>query len=80
MKLIFKKAEDEKATITVNQLLNGEEKEFSYVDMIKALMDETRLEEPQVGDNFSDEEKKSIRDMVGYINEAVSDVKKTNDE
>jgi hypothetical protein len=70
MKLIFKK--DEKSLISVFQNVDGQEKDFSYVDMIKTLIVSKKLEEPEVLDNFSEAEINSINRMVTCINEAVS--------
>ena len=70
MKLIFNK--DENSQISVSQEVEGKKKSFSYVDMIKNLISEKKLEEPQVDDSFSEAEKKSINDMVDFINKEVS--------
>lgn len=70
MKLIFKKGED--AQINVFHFANGQEKDFAYVDMIKALICSKELAEPDIIGGFSEAEKKSIESMVTLINQEVS--------
>ncbi len=69
MKLVFNK--DENSQISVSQEVEGKTKDFSYVDMIKNLINEKKLEEPQVDDGFSEAETKSIKTMVDLINREV---------
>lgn len=70
MKLIFKK--DKESEISVLQLLNGREQEFSYVDMIKALIKSKQMETPEILEGFTDAEIKSINSMVTFINKEIS--------
>jgi len=70
MKLVFKKDKD--AHIEVFQDIGGKEKDFSYAEMIKALINSKKLEEPNIADDFSAAEIKSIKSMVGCINEKIS--------
>ena len=70
MKLIFKK--DKESQISVFQLLDGHELEFSYVDMIKALLKSKQLEAPEISGGFTDAEVKSINSMVTFINKEIS--------
>jgi len=70
MKLIFKK--DKESQISVFQLLDGQEQEFSYVDMIKALIKSKQMETPEISEGFSDAEAKSINSMVTFINKEIS--------
>ncbi|MFH1320948.1 MAG: hypothetical protein ABII90_09890 [Bacteroidota bacterium] len=70
MKLIFKKDED--AEIRVFQKVGGEELDFSYVDMIKALIASKEMTESDILGEFTDAEKKSINSMVTLINKEIS--------
>ncbi len=70
MKIIFKK--DEESQISVFQLLDGQEKEFSYVDMIKYLIKSKKMESPEMPNTFTEAEVKSINSMVSYINREIS--------
>ncbi len=71
MKLVFKK--DEESQISVFQIVNGVEQEFSYVDMIKALIESKKMEEPDISESFTDAEMKSINSMVTFINKEISE-------
>ena len=72
MKLVFKK--DEKSQISVFQSVDGKEIDFSYVEMIKTLINSKELAEPQILDGFSDPEKDSINSMVSHINKELSEI------
>ena len=78
MKLIFKK--DEKNQISVWQLVNGQEIDFSYIDMILCLLECGKLEPPDVGEDFSEAEKKSISSMIEYINSKASETIEAEDQ
>ncbi len=69
MKLIFKK--DEESQISVVQDIDGTEQDFSYVDMIKALIESKKMEEPEISEGFTDAEVTSIQRMVKFINEEI---------
>ena len=71
MKLVFKK--DEEAQISVFQVVDGDEEEFSYVDMIKSLIESKKLDDPEISEGFSEAEEKSIKSMVSYINDEISE-------
>ena len=70
MKLVFKK--DKEFQISVFQVVDGQEKDFSYVDMIKALIETKVMEEPDISDGFSEAEIKSIHSMIKFINKEIS--------
>lgn len=70
MKLAFKKNKD--SQISVFQMVDGHEQGFSYVDMIKALIESKVMEEPDISDGFTDAEAKSINSMVTFINKEIS--------
>lgn len=72
MKLIFKK--DENHQISVFHQVNGDQQDFSYVDMIKALIESRKLEEPDISEGFTDAETKSINSMVTLINKEISTI------
>ena len=69
MKLVFKK--DENSQISVFQKGDGREQDFSYEDMIKALIESRKMEEPEISKGFTDAEIKSINSMVTLINEEI---------
>ena len=70
MRLMFKKDED--SQISVFQIVDGQEKDFSYVDMIKALIDSKEMDEPEISEGFTEAEIKSIKSMVTFINKEIS--------
>jgi len=70
MKLIFNK--DENQQISVFQELDSKQCEFSYVDMIKALMKSKKMADPIISEGFSKDEIKSIKSMISHINKAIS--------
>ena len=73
MKLIFKK--DEESQISVVQDIDGTKQEFSYVDMIKALIESKKMEEPEILEGFTDAEVTSIKRMVEFINKEIEEKK-----
>ena len=70
MKLVFKKDTDHQ--ISVFQEVDGNQLDFSYIDMIKALIKSKELEEPEISEGFSEAEKESIKSMVTFINKEIS--------
>ncbi len=72
MKLIFTKGDDHQ--VTVIQDKDGQQDEFSYIDMIRELLDKGALDPPELNGDFTDPEKESIKRMVGLINETVEPV------
>lgn len=70
MRLVFKK--DEESQISVFQKVDGREQDFSYVEMIKALIKSRIMEDPEISEGFSEAEIKSINSMVTYINKEIS--------
>ena len=73
MKLIFKK--DDESQISVFQDIDGKEQEFSYVDMIKALIESRKMEKPKILEGFTEAETTSIQRMVEFINQEVEEKK-----
>ena len=78
MKLIFKK--DDESQISVFQDIDGEKQEFSYVDMIKALIESKKMEEPEISGDFADAEVTSIKRMVEFINKEVGSTDEASSE
>lgn len=71
MKLVFRKNELEE--ITVLQSFNGDERKFDYADMIKVLIDDGELEDPEIEGDFTADESRSIRNMVSEINKVTNE-------
>lgn len=71
MKIQFKKNENN--DISVVEICEGVEKEFSYVEMIKSLIDGKSLETEKISDKFSEPEKKSIGSMIQLINNEIKE-------
>ena len=74
MKLVFRKSDQEE--ITVLQSFNGDERNFLYTDMIKALLKDGTLEAPVIEGAFTAEEKRSINNMVSEINQVTKEAMK----
>ncbi len=74
MKLIFKK--DDKSQISVFQEIDKKVQEFSYVDMIKALIVSKKMEKPEILKGFTVAEITSINRMVELINKEISTIDK----
>ncbi|MBN1632425.1 MAG: hypothetical protein JW990_21920 [Thermoleophilia bacterium] len=71
MKLIFRKSDEEQ--ISVWQSADGEEKKFSYSEMINTLIRSGELESPETIGDFTEDEKKSISSMVERINAVLNE-------
>ena len=69
-KLVFKKDDESQISVFLN--VDGSEKDFSYVDMIKALIKSKKMEDPVISEGFTDAEIKSIYSMVTCINKEIS--------
>ena len=76
MKLVFRKNEQEE--ITVLQSFDGDEHNFIYTDMIKVLLKDGELEEPVAEGDFTDEEMRSINNMVSEINKVTRETLKAS--
>jgi ABC-type uncharacterized transport system substrate-binding protein len=74
MKLVFRKNAQEE--ITVLQSYDGDERDFIYVDMIKALLKDGQLEVPTIEGAFTEEEQRSINNMVSEINRETKEAMK----
>jgi hypothetical protein len=71
MKLVFRKNDQEE--ITVLQSFDGDERNFVYTDMIKVLLEDGELEVPVIEGDFTEEEMRSINDMISDINEVTQE-------
>lgn len=76
MKLVFRKNDQEE--ITVLQSYAGNEGAFVYTDMIKALLKDGALEVPVLEGTFTDEEQRSINNMVNEINRETKEAMKAS--
>lgn len=76
MKLVFRKNDQEE--ITVLQSFDGNEHNFIYTDMIKVLLKVGELEAPVIEGDFTEEEKRSIKNMVSEINKVTKETLKAN--
>ncbi len=70
MKLTFKKADD--LQISVFQKVGKQEEEFSYINMIKSLINSKVMEPPEIIGTFTEAEIKSINSMITCINGEIS--------
>lgn len=77
MKLVFRKNDQEE--ITVIQLFDGDERTFTYTDMIKVLLEDGELEAPVVEGDFTEEESRSINNMVNEINKVTKETLASTD-
>lgn len=77
MKLVFRKNEQEEITVAL-QLPDGTERNFAYTDMIKVLLEDGELEEPVVEGDFTEEEMRSIKNMVNDINKVTEETLKAS--
>jgi hypothetical protein len=71
MKLSFSK--NDELEVSVSQKVGEDHQAFNYIDMIKNLIENKKLDEPEIIGEFSDSEKASILSMVSHINHEVSD-------
>lgn len=76
MKLVFRKNDQEE--ITVLQSCDGDEQAFTYTDMIKALLKDGELEVSVLEGTFTEEEQRSINNMVNEINRETKEAMKAS--
>lgn len=77
MKLVFRKNDQEE--ITVLQSYDSNEQAFAYTDMIKSLLKVGELEAPVLEGTFTEEEQRSINNMVKEINREAKEAMKAKD-
>jgi len=66
MKWIFTKENDQCNIIL--QKADGSKIDFSYIDMIKELYEEQKIEEAEFEGDFTDEEQESVKLLINEIN------------
>lgn len=77
MRLIFRKNNSEMEVLIRT---GTAEDEFSYVEMIKSLINNNKFEDTEFDDSISDKEKESINELLAKINIAVEENSKVKDE
>lgn len=70
MKLYFSK--DDQDEIVVKMSTSTIQEDFSYVEMIKNLLNNNEFDETEFSGDFSDDEKSRIETMLSSINESIS--------
>lgn len=68
MKLIFRKIEDEMEVLIRT---GTAEDEFSYIEMVKSLIDNNKFEDTEFDISITDKEKESINELLSKINVTV---------
>jgi len=71
MKLKFQKNEKQEIKVIMHD--GTEEKEFSYINMIKSLTENNIFEDTVFEEGITNKEKKRINVMLNQINQAVSE-------
>lgn len=76
MEIVFKK--NDNSEISVFSKVDDHEQDFSYVEMIKALIESKIMEKPEILGEFTEAEKKSINSMVTCINKEIRTTEDSN--
>ncbi|MES9957606.1 MAG: hypothetical protein ABW086_11185 [Sedimenticola sp.] len=71
MKLSFSK--NDELEVSVKQKVGEDYRAFNYTSMIKSLIENKMLDEPEINGEFSDSERASILSMITHINNEVSE-------
>lgn len=69
MKLKFYKEEDNDYVKIITQ--DGNELEFDYIEMIRHIFSDKKIEEADIDDQYSEEEANSIKTLISDISETV---------
>lgn len=69
MKLKFYKEEDNDYVKIITQ--DGNELEFDYIEMIRHIFNDKKIDEADIDDQYSEEEMNSIRTLISDISETV---------
>ncbi len=78
MKLVFSRPEE--GSSVQMQIVEGTATiDFSYVEMVKGLLNENEFEESVYNGQFSDEEKEKINQMLARISRAVTEQQQEDD-
>ncbi|MFA6402737.1 MAG: hypothetical protein WCX31_14125 [Salinivirgaceae bacterium] len=70
MKLIFRKIEGEMEVLIRT---GTAEDEFSYIEMVKSLIDNNKFEDTEFDVSITDKEKESINELLSKINVTVEE-------
>lgn len=70
MKLVFTK--NEELEISVHKLSGNNKTKFNYIDMIKELIKDKKLDASELNGEFTEAEMGSINSMVDHINTEVA--------
>jgi len=69
MKLKFYKEEDNDYVKIITQ--DGNELEFDYIEMIRHIFNDKKIDEADIDDQYSEEEMNSIKTLISDISETV---------
>lgn len=69
MKLKFYKEEDNDYIKIITE--DGNELEFDYIEMIRHIFNDKKIEEADIDDQYSEEEANSIKTLISDISETV---------
>ncbi|WP_314794357.1 hypothetical protein [Eggerthia catenaformis] len=69
MKLKFYKEEDNDYVKIITQ--DGNELEFDYIEMIRHIFNDKKIDEADIDDQYSEEEVNSIKTLISDISETV---------
>lgn len=69
MKLKFYKEEANDIVKIINA--DGHELEFDYIEMIRHIFNDKRIEEAEIDDQYSEEEVNSIKTLISAISETI---------
>lgn len=69
MKLKFYKEEDSDYVKIITE--DGNELEFDYIEMIRHIFNDKKIEEADIDDQYSEEEANSIKTLISDISETV---------
>ena len=69
MKLKFYKEEDNDYVKIITQ--DGNELEFDYIEMIRYIFNDKKIDEADIDDQYSEEEMNSIKTLISDISETV---------
>ena len=78
IKLYFSK--DDQDEITVKMSTSTVQEEFSYVEMIKNLLDNNAFDETEFSGDFTDDEKSRIESMLNSINDSIETESNDNND
>ncbi|MBC2575254.1 hypothetical protein [Peptostreptococcus canis] len=69
MKLKFYKSEDNDCVKIITK--HGKELEFEYIEMIRHIFNDKEIEEADIDDQYSEEERESIRTLISGISTTI---------